>query len=70
MTLRTLLSAVLIVAMLVMALSLLHRPLASHATEAQGDFWRLPWAAGVEHIVGGNGYGQDTHTATEAYAPP
>ena len=41
----------------------------ARATEAIGDYWRLPWVAGVEHKVGGNGYGEDTHVnPTERYA--
>ena len=35
----------------------------------QGEFWRLPWRAGVEHSVSGYGYGEETHSATGTYDP-
>ncbi len=31
------------------------------ATQQPGEYWRLPWKAGVEHNVSGNGYGEGTH---------
>ena len=66
---RAVLLALIAAGLVVVALGVLRVPQAAHSTEKQGDFWRLPWVAGVQHIVGGNGYGQDTHVgATEAYA--
>lgn len=44
-------------------------PPVAHSTEAAGDFWRLPWVAGIEHKVGGNGYGENTHDGTSPHSP-
>lgn len=42
------------------------------STETHGDMWRLPWAAGTPHYVGGNGYHDPgpppTHTGIDGFA--
>ena len=40
----------------------------SSSTIAQGEFWRLPWAAGTSLQISGNGYGEDTHHDINSHA--